>query len=208
MKWWFNKIKKRCLYHEPIIKTSGCPWPKATMKSPVGACNLRPLFFIFSYFLLFIFYCPGRPALPCPYSAPSHALPLPYPAPTLPCPALALPLPCFEFSFYCQGQEEEVIQGMGSVFFFLLLPGTRGGSYTGNSSSFSSPMGGSAPLDSVTVGGGVRFDGSLVAGMDETSVRLDGWRFERAGGVRVASFTSPKIHWGGIRGCFTKSLHM
>jgi len=32
---------------------------------------------------------------------------------------------------------------------------------------------GSAPLDSVTVGGGIRFDGSLVAGMDETSVRLD-----------------------------------
>jgi len=42
------------------------------------------------------------------------------------------------------------------------------------SSSSSSPLGGSAPLDSVTVGGGVRFDGSLVAGMDETSVRLDG----------------------------------
>jgi hypothetical protein len=41
-------------------------------------------------------------------------------------------------------------------------------------SSSSSPVGGSAPLDSVTVGGGVRFDGSLVAGMDETSVRLDG----------------------------------
>jgi hypothetical protein len=32
---------------------------------------------------------------------------------------------------------------------------------------------GSAPLDSVTVGGGIRFDGSLVAGMDETSVWLD-----------------------------------
>jgi hypothetical protein len=26
----------------------------------------------------------------------------------------------------------------------------------------------------VTVGGGVRFDDSLVAGMDETSIRLDG----------------------------------
>jgi len=133
---------------------------------------------------------------------------------------LPLPLPCFEFSFCCQGQEEEVIQGTGSfffpfaardrkrklyreraVFFFLLLPRTGGGSYTGNgwvsgpgrtdiqesavllrfpiaaiasSSSSSSPMGGSTPLDSVTVGGGVRFDGSLVAGMDETSIRLDG----------------------------------
>ncbi len=37
------------------------------------------------------------------------------------------------------------------------------------SSSSSSPMGGYAPLDSVTVGGGVRF-----AMMDETSVWLDG----------------------------------
>ncbi len=72
---------------------------------------------------------------------------LPCLAPTLPCPAL--------FRIY------------------LLLPGTGGGSYTGNFAS-SSPVGGSAPLDSVTVGGGVRFDGSLVAGMDETSVRLDG----------------------------------
>jgi hypothetical protein len=35
-------------------------------------------------------------------------------------------------------------------------------------------VGGSAPLDSVTVGGGVRFHGSLVARMDETSVRLNG----------------------------------
>jgi hypothetical protein len=58
--------------------------------------------------------------------------------------------------------------------FFLLLPGTGGGSYTGNSSSYFSPVGGSAPLDSMTVGGGVRFNGSLMAGMDETSVRLDG----------------------------------
>jgi hypothetical protein len=57
---------------------------------------------------------------------------------------------------------------------YLLLPRTGGGSYTGNSSSSSSLVGGSAPLDSVTVGGGVRFDGSLVAGMDETSVQLDG----------------------------------
>jgi hypothetical protein len=61
-----------------------------------------------------------------------------------------------------------------AVFFFLLLPGTGGGSYTGNSSSYFSPVGGSAPLDSMTVGGGVRFNGSLMAGMDETSVRLDG----------------------------------
>jgi hypothetical protein len=61
--------------------TSGCPWPKATVKSPVDACNLRPLFFIF-YSLFFT-------ALD-----------------TLPCPAPTLPLPCFEFSFCCQGQEE------------------------------------------------------------------------------------------------------
>jgi hypothetical protein len=64
----------------------------------------------------------------------------------MPCPALAPALPCFEFSFCCQGQEEEVIQGTSSVFFpfaardrrrklhrelfFLLLLGTGGGSYT------------------------------------------------------------------------------
>ncbi len=74
--------------------TSGCPWPKATVKSPLGACNLRPLFFIFSYFLFFIFYCPGRPALPC----------------------FEFSFCCEgqEFSFCCQGQEEEVTQGMGT----------------------------------------------------------------------------------------------
>jgi hypothetical protein len=93
--------------------TSGCPWPKATVKSPVGACNLRPLFFIFSYFSLFIFYCSGRPA-----------------------PALPRPLPCFEFSFCCQGQEEEVTQGTDSGFFFLLLPRIGGRSYTKNGQCF------------------------------------------------------------------------
>ncbi len=39
------------------------------------------------------------------------------------------------------------------------------------------------PLDSVTVGGGVRFDGSLVAGMDETSVRLDDGSSGRSQGL-------------------------
>ncbi len=34
-----------------FIWTSGCPWPKATVKSPMGACDL-----IFSYFLLFIWF--------------------------------------------------------------------------------------------------------------------------------------------------------
>jgi hypothetical protein len=51
------------LFHVHFKRTSGCPWPKATVKSPVGACNLRPLFFIFSYFLLPWTPCP---ALPCP----------------------------------------------------------------------------------------------------------------------------------------------
>jgi hypothetical protein len=87
------------------------PWPKATVKSPVGAC-------IFTlYFLL--------PWTPCP---------------TLPCPAPALPCLCpcpalFQiylllprtgggnytgnfFSFCYQGQEEEVTQGT----LLLLLP--------------------------------------------------------------------------------------
>jgi hypothetical protein len=55
----------------------------------------------------------------------------------------------FFFSFCCQGQEEEVTQGTFFPFaardmrrklhrelFFLLLPGTGGGSYTGNFFSF------------------------------------------------------------------------
>ncbi len=54
-------------------------WPKATVKSLVGAC-------IFTLYFL----------LPCP---------------ALPCPALAPALPCFEFTFCCQGHEEEVTQG-------------------------------------------------------------------------------------------------
>jgi hypothetical protein len=153
------------LLSKAYIKLVCASWPKATVKSPVGAC-------IFTFYFLL----PWTPCL---------ALPLPCPTPALPCPC---PCPAL-FQIY------------------LLLPGRGGGSYTGNSSSSSSPVGGFAPLDSVTVGGGVRFDGSLVAEMDETSVRLDGWRFERAE-LGVASFTSPKIQWGGVRGCFTKSLHI
>jgi len=65
------------------------------------------------------------------------------------------------FFFCCQGQEEEVTHGL---FFFF-------------------PVGGSTLLDSVTIGGGVRFDGSLVAGMDETSVRLDDGSGERSQGL-------------------------
>jgi hypothetical protein len=53
--------------------TSGCPWSKATLKSPVGARDLGPLWsfirFIFSYLLLFIW-------------------PLPFPHGPAPCPAL------------------------------------------------------------------------------------------------------------------------
>jgi len=65
------------------------PWPKATVKSPVGAC-------IFTlYFLL----------------------------PWTPCPSLAPALPYFEFTFCCQGQEEEVTQGTGSVFFSFCCQG-------------------------------------------------------------------------------------
>jgi hypothetical protein len=55
---WIFTIKGTLV--SPIIDTSGCPWPKATMKSPVGARDLRPLWsfisFIFSYFLLFIWF--------------------------------------------------------------------------------------------------------------------------------------------------------
>ncbi len=95
------------------------------MKSPVGAYNLRPLFFIFSYFLLFIFYCPRRPALPCP-------------APPLPCPVLTLPCPVSNFPFAARDRRGSYTRN-GQCFFFLLLPGTGGGSYTGNSSSSPPP---------------------------------------------------------------------
>jgi hypothetical protein len=58
---------------DSIRRTNGCLWPKATVKSPVGARDLRPVWsfisFIFSYLLFFIW------PLPCP----------------LPCPT---PLPC------------------------------------------------------------------------------------------------------------------
>ncbi len=140
----------------PLFQLVCAPWPKATVKSPVGA-------YIFTlYFLLPWTPCPAL-SLPCPCTA----LPLP-----LPCPVSNLP--------FAARDRRRKLHRERAVFFFLLLPGTGGGSYTGNSSSSSSPMGGSAPLDFVTVGGGVRFDSSLVAGMDETSVRLDGWRFGRA----------------------------
>jgi len=63
---------------EFIYKTSGCPWSKATVKSPVGARDLRPVWsfisFIFSCLLLFIWPLPCP--LPCPLLCP--ALPLPY----------------------------------------------------------------------------------------------------------------------------------
>ncbi len=77
--------------------TSGCPWPKATVKSPwvpvtFGHCFL---FFLIFYSLFFT----ALDALPCPA------------------------LPCFEFSFCCQGQEEEVTQGTGSVFFSFCYQG-------------------------------------------------------------------------------------
>jgi len=85
-------------------------------------------------------------------------------------PCLALPCPVSNLPFAARDRRRKLHKEL----FFLFLPGTGGGSYTWNSSSSSSPVGGSTPLDFVTVGGGVRFDGSLVVGKDETSVRLDG----------------------------------
>jgi hypothetical protein len=150
-------------------ETSVCPVAERHCEVPCGCLYFYSLFFT------------ALDALPCP-------------APTLPCPctALPLPLPCpvsnlpfgardrrrklhrewavFFFPFVARDRRRKLHREL----FFLLLLGTGGGSYTRNSSSSSSPVGGSTPLDSVTVGGGVKFDGSLVAGMDETSVRLDG----------------------------------
>ncbi len=117
---WIMKIDKDNVEgpYTTIIWTSGCPWPKATLKSPVGARDLGPVLFflifyslfgpcpalpfIFSYLLLFIW------PLPCPpfYFSLSFTL---YLAPALPallfflifyslfgpCPShTALPLPC------------------------------------------------------------------------------------------------------------------
>ncbi len=98
-------------------------WSPLWVPVTFGHCFL----FIFSFYSLFF------TALPCP----ALTLPCPYPCPSL---ALAPALPCFEFSFWCQGQEEEVTQGTGNVFFFLLLPGTGGGSYTGNGQCFFFPF--------------------------------------------------------------------
>ncbi len=77
------------------------------MKSSWVPVTFGHCFFIFSYFLLFIFYSLPCPDLPCP------ALPLPCPAP-----APALP-----------GTGGGSYIGNGQCFFFLLLPGTGGGSY-------------------------------------------------------------------------------
>jgi hypothetical protein len=101
--------------------TSGCPWPKATLKSPVGARDLGPLWsfihFIFSYLLLFIW---PRPA--CPFIF-SYLLLFIWPLPALlfflifyslfgpclalqdrrtdePCPAPCPALPCLAARFF------------------------------------------------------------------------------------------------------------
>jgi len=140
------------------MKTSVCPVAKGHYEVPRGCLYFYSLFFI----ALDARPCP---ALPCSYPA----LPCPCPCP---CTALPLPLPCLVSNLPFAARDRR--RKLHRELFFLLLPRTGGGSYTWNSSSSSSPVGGFAPLDSVTVGGGVRFDGSLVAGMDETSVRLDG----------------------------------
>jgi len=181
------------------------------VKSLVGACIFTLYFFIFYYLALPLhLHCP---ALPCfkftfcyhgtqeekvtqgtgnvfffPFAAKDRKR------------KLHKERAVFFFSFCCQGQEEKITQGTDNVF-FLLLPGTRGKNYTGNGQCFFFfccqgqeeevthglffffPVGGSALLDSVTIGGGVRFDGSLVAGMDETSVRLDDGSGERSQGL-------------------------
>ncbi len=102
------RVMQRQTYalREFIYKTSGCPWPNATVKSP-----WVPVTFGHCFLFFLIFYCPGRTTLP--------ALPRPYPALPRPCPALPLPCPC------------------PTMFrIFLLLPGTGGGSYTGNGQCF------------------------------------------------------------------------
>jgi hypothetical protein len=135
------------------------PWPKATVKSPVGAC-------IFTlYFLL--------PWTPCP------ALPLP-------CPAL--------FRIY------------------LLLPGTGGGSYTGNGQCFFFPF---AARDRRRKLHRELFFFFFPHGRFCAFGFRDSWRWSQ-----VRRFACGRDRWnvrpagwmtvreGGVRGCFTKSLHI
>jgi len=85
---------------------------------------------------------------------------VPCPCPALPCPYPALPLPCpvsnfpfatrvgtgggsytgngnvFFFPFAARDRRRKLHRERAMCFFFLLLPGTRGGSYTGSFFSF------------------------------------------------------------------------
>jgi len=74
------------------MHTSGCPWSKATVKSPVGAHDLRPVWSFISF--IWPLPCPPCPA-PCPArQTDRRTLPCPLSGrPALPC-APALPLPC------------------------------------------------------------------------------------------------------------------
>ncbi len=54
---------------------------------------------------------------------------------SLPCPALALPCPVSNFPFAARHRRRKLYKER-AMFFFLLLPGTGGGSYTGNGQCF------------------------------------------------------------------------
>jgi len=69
--------------------------------------------FLFIYIFYSLFFT-ALDALPCP------ALPLPYPA---------LPCPISNFPFVARDSRRKLHRER-AVFFFLLLPGTGGGSYT------------------------------------------------------------------------------
>jgi len=92
-------------------------------------------------FLKILYFCLIRcrspPALPCPalpLALPSLALP----SPALPSLALPLPLPCpiSNFPFAARDRRRKLHRDrrkkLHRELFFLLLPGTGGGSYTGN----------------------------------------------------------------------------
>jgi hypothetical protein len=81
-----------------ITWTSVCLVAEGHCEVPRGCLYFYSLFFT------------AMDALPCP------ALPLHYPA-------FAPALPCFDVTFCCQWQEEEVTQGMGSVFFSFCCQG-------------------------------------------------------------------------------------
>jgi len=102
-------LKKHCRASLGAFNVnSGCPWLKATVKSPMGACNLRPLFIFFLIFYSLFFT--ALDTLPCP-ALPCHC---PYPALPLPLP---LPCPVSNFPFATRDRRRKLHRERAVLFF-------------------------------------------------------------------------------------------